>query len=87
MGNVYPLRPLCSDFPISNAYRLDNVFEQELEKKLYDTLKAAPELNNGNKNLCRISKYKIARGGSHIKTPKAIANKATNKSNADRLIE
>ncbi|CAJ0840871.1 5396_t:CDS:2 [Entrophospora sp. SA101] len=54
MGNVYPLRPLCSDFPISNAYRLDNVFEQELEKKLYDTLKAAPELNNGNKNLCRI---------------------------------
>ncbi|CAJ0832169.1 10295_t:CDS:10, partial [Entrophospora sp. SA101] len=65
----------------------NNVFEQELEKKLYDTLKAAPELNNGNKNLCRISKYKIARGGSHIKTPKAIANKATNKSNADRLIE
>ncbi|CAJ0749752.1 15194_t:CDS:2, partial [Entrophospora sp. SA101] len=34
-----------------------------------------------------IAKYKIARGGSHIKTPKAIANKATNKSNADRLIE
>ncbi|CAJ0824243.1 9390_t:CDS:10, partial [Entrophospora sp. SA101] len=35
----------------------------------------------------KIAKYKIARGGSHIKTPKAIANKATNKSNADRLIE